>query len=94
MTAAERGADYVMFGDSRNEPRPSLDAITERVAWWAEVFEIPCVAMADSLDEIGLLAAAGAEFVAVGEFIWSDPRGVSAAVRDAAARLALPEVVA
>jgi thiamine-phosphate pyrophosphorylase len=94
MTAAERGADYVMFGDSHNTSRPSFDAIVERVAWWAEVFEVPCVAMADNLDEIGPLAEAGAEFVAVGEFIWNDPNGVTAAVRGAAARLALPEVVA
>ena len=32
MVAAERGADYVMFGDNA---RPSLDAVIERVAWWA-----------------------------------------------------------
>ena len=48
-------------------------AILERVGWWAEVFEIPCVALAASLDEVGALAAAGADFVAVGDFIWTDP---------------------
>ena len=35
MTVAERGADYVMFGEPRDGRRPSFDAILERVAWWA-----------------------------------------------------------
>ena len=101
MTAAERGADYVMFGDSRallgdarTGARPLVDAVLERVGWWAEVFQIPCVAVAASLDEVAELAAAGADFIAVGEFIWSDPRGAAAALADAQARIAAPEVVA
>ena len=94
MTAAEQGADYVMFGDAYGGRRTAFDAIVERVAWWAEVFEVPCVAMAASFDEVGSLATAGADFVAVGEFIWSDSRGVAAALAAAAARLAVPESVA
>ena len=50
--------------------------------------------MAESLDEVGPLAAAGADFVAVGEFVWSDPRGVAAALAAVAARLPAPEAVA
>jgi thiamine-phosphate pyrophosphorylase len=92
MTAAEQGADYVMFGDAQDGKRASFDAIVERVAWWAEVFEIPCVAMAQSFDEVGPLAAAGADFVAVGDFIWNDKRGVTAAL--AAAAQFTPETVA
>jgi thiamine-phosphate pyrophosphorylase len=94
MTAAEQGADYVMFGDTQDGRRPSFDAIGERVTWWAEVFQVPCVAMAESLDEVGPLAAAGADFVAVGEFVWNDPRGVAAALTAAVARLTAPESVA
>ncbi len=95
MLAAEGGADYLMFGEpDADGHRPSLDAILERVAWWAEVFESPCVAFAGALDEVGLLAAAGAEFVAVGDCIFDDARGVAAAVRDAMARLAVAETVA
>jgi len=94
MTAAERGADYVMFGGAAEGRQPSFDAIVDRVAWWAEVFEIPCVALAASLDEIGPLAAARADFVAVGEFIWTDPRGVAAALAAANGRLTAPETVA
>ena len=94
MTAAERGADYVMFGDAADGRRPSFDAIVERVAWWAEVFAVPCVALAASLDEVGPLAAAGADFVALGEFIWADPRGVAAALASAAKQITAPETVA
>ena len=94
MLAAETGADYVMFGEPDAAGyRPSLDAVVERVAWWAEVFEIPCVGYAGSLDEIGALSAAGADFVAVGDCIFADARGVAAAVRDAMTRLAVAEAV-
>jgi thiamine-phosphate pyrophosphorylase len=81
MTAAERGADYAMFGEpgARGE-RPSFAAIEERVAWWAEVFECPCVGYAANLDEVGRLAAAGAEFVAVGDWLWSHPGGPGTAI--------------
>ena len=47
MLAAEAGADYVMFGEpDPHGRRPSFEAISERVAWWAEVFEAPCVGFA------------------------------------------------
>ena len=94
MLAAEAGADYVMFGEpDENRNRPSFDAVVERVAWWAEVFEIPCVGFAATLDEVQPIAAAGADFVAVGDCIFGDARGCAAAVADAARRLALPETV-
>ncbi len=92
MIAAERGADYVMFGEpNAAEERPSLQAIAERVSWWAEVFEAPCVAYAASLDDIGPLAQAGADFIALGDFIFADPRGVAAAVAEAARHLTAQE---
>ena len=57
------------------------------MSWWAEVFEPPCVAYAANLDEVAALAAAGADFVAVADFVWNDPRGPAAAVGDSAQRL-------
>jgi thiamine-phosphate pyrophosphorylase len=39
------------------------------------------------------LATAGADFVAVGAFMFDDPRGLAAALKDAALLLALPETV-
>jgi len=88
MLAAEADADYILFGEpDLNGERPSLGAIEDRVAWWAEVFQPPCVAYATDLDEVGVFAAAGADFVAVADFVWSAPRGPAASVADAAQRL-------
>lgn len=92
MLAAELGADYVMFGEPSASGRPPFPAVLERIGWWAEVFEAPCVGYAGDADEAGALAKAGADFVAI-DFIWSDPRGIAAAIADAAARLALIETV-
>jgi thiamine-phosphate pyrophosphorylase len=95
MLAAEANADYVLFGEPDAEGRrPSFDAIEDRVAWWAEVFQPPCVAFAANLDEISPLVAAGADFIAAGDFIWADARGSAAAIADAAGRLASAEKVA
>ncbi len=91
MTAAEAGADYIMLGE-RNEHGRDFAAITERVSWASEVFELPCAAFAASLDEIAPLVAAGADFVAL-DCVWDDPRGAAEAIVDAAARMRLPEPV-
>lgn len=81
MAAGEAGADYVLFGepDSRGQ-RPSVEAIAERLQWWAELFEPPCVGFAVSRDEAAEFAASGADFILVGDFIWADPRGAEAAL--------------
>jgi thiamine-phosphate pyrophosphorylase len=93
MTAGQAGADYVMFGDPDEDGnRPAFDAIIDRVGWWAEVFEVPCVAYAARLDEIDALAAAGADFVAVGDAVFDDPRGLKTALAEASARLGHREV--
>lgn len=95
MLAAEGSADYVMFGEpDAAGRRPPFDAVRERIAWWAEVFEAPCVAYAAAPDEVAPLAQAGADFVALGEFLWRDPQSIAAAVADAAARLGSPETAA
>ena len=95
MTAAEQGADYVMFGEPDAEGvRPAFAAIEERVAWWAEVFEAPCVAYAAHTEEVAPLVTAGADFIALGDWIWRDPDNVAATITDAAQRLRLPEPTA
>jgi thiamine-phosphate pyrophosphorylase len=92
MVAAEAGADYVMFGEpDAAGHHPSGDAVIDRVAWWAELFEIPCVGYATALDDIDALVAAGADFVAVGDALFDDPRGPEAAAAEAAARLTVTE---
>jgi thiamine-phosphate pyrophosphorylase len=83
MAAGERGADYVLFGEpDALKQRPSIEAIAERLQWWAELFEPPCVGFAASLEEAREFAAAGADFVLVGDFIWADPRGAAAALTE------------
>jgi thiamine-phosphate pyrophosphorylase len=89
MLAAEAGADYVMFGEpDQYQHRPSLDAIVERVAWWAELFEIPCVGFAGDIEDVAPLANAGADFIALGDWIFDYPQGAAVAVAEAAHRLA------
>ena len=88
MRAGEMGADYVLFGepDARGQ-RPSAQAIAERLDWWAELFEPPCIGFATSIEEASEFAAAGADFVLVGDVIWNDPRGAKAALADADAAI-------
>jgi thiamine-phosphate pyrophosphorylase len=94
MVAGERGADYVMFGEPDPEGRrPAFAAVLDRVAWWAELFEIPCVGWAMNLDEVAALAGAGADFVAIADAVWTHPQGPGAAVATAAARLKTSEPV-
>src|SRR6202035_5562468 len=89
MLAGEASADYVMFGEpDRRGGRPLLDAIEERLTWWSELFEQPCVGYAASLDEVAPLAHAGADFVALGDWIWTQAEAPAAAIAAAAGLLA------
>ena len=83
MSAGEKGADYVLFGEpDAKGKRPSVEAVAERLDWWAELFEPPCVAYATSRDEAHEFVLAGADFVLVGDAVWADPRGAAAALAD------------
>jgi len=91
MLAAESGADYVMFGDpDRRGNRPPFDAVEERLQWWADIVEVPCIGYAANADEVRPLARAGADFVALGDWIWTHPQGAAAAVAAASQALAEP----
>ena len=88
MTAAERDIDYVLFGEPPTDSRGvSAAEIVERVAWWSQIFTVPCVGYAQRLEDVAGLVAAGADFVALGEAVWNDGRGPVAAIRDAQAAL-------
>jgi len=88
MDAGEMGADYLLFGepDAKGQ-RPSSQAIAERLDWWAELFEPPCVGFAVSFEEAYDFAASGADFVLVGDLVWADPRGPKAALIEADAAI-------
>jgi len=84
MDMGERDVDYVMFGEpGSNGDLPSAEAVLARAGWWAEIFTIPCVVYARTLDDIPALVAAGADFIALRDAVWSDPRGVTAAMAQA-----------
>jgi thiamine-phosphate pyrophosphorylase len=89
MLAGETDADYVMFGEPDRWGRhPPIKALEERLAWWAELFQPPCIGYAGAADQIRPLAQAGAEFVALGEWIWREPGGAEKAVAMASEHLA------
>jgi thiamine-phosphate pyrophosphorylase len=88
MQAGEDGADYVAFGafyetttkPSNYRPQPAL------LSWWASLFELPCVAIGGITPaNAAPLVAAGADFVAVCQAVWShdDPQAAVAAFDEA-----------
>ena len=79
MVAGEAGADYVGFGDPGQRPGHELHRLLE---WWSELFVLPCLAeAATTVEDCAPLVRAGADFVAAGERVWTDPAGAAAAVR-------------
>ena len=85
MTAGELHADYVLFGDPGKGETPPLDATLERLEWWTEIFTTPCVGQAETLEAVAPIAGTGAEFVALGSFVWTHEGGPADAVRQASA---------
>lgn len=84
MQAGELGVDYVMFGEAIEEGEtPAPELVAEFAAWWAEIFEVPCVALARTEAEVAMLAATGAEFVALGEWVFAEAGRVAERVASA-----------
>jgi thiamine-phosphate pyrophosphorylase len=68
MALAEAGADYIAFGAPAHlkDREKARDRRDELIAWWAEIFETPCVAFdVETPAEAETLASAGADFVAL-----------------------------
>ncbi|MGC2410176.1 MAG: thiamine phosphate synthase [Methyloceanibacter sp.] len=70
MIMAELGVDYVAFGPAKaNEA--ARDRRAELIAWWTEIFEVPCVAWdVETAEEAERLAGLGADFIALSTAIW------------------------
>lgn len=84
MEAAEAGADYVAFGAffPTSTKTPKFSARPDLLQWWAEVMEVPCVAIGGiTVENCETLVSAGADFLAVSAGIWEHPEGPAAAVR-------------
>ena len=89
MLAGESGADYVMFGEvGAGGKTPPFQAVEERVNWWADLVEVACVGYASNAGEVAALAQAGADFVALGDWLWTNPQGPSAVLTQAQSALA------
>ena len=83
MEAGEAAADYVAFGsffptatkEVSHHPEPSI------LSWWTTLVELPCVAIGGITPQNGrALVEAGADFLAVCNAVWADPKGPGAAV--------------
>lgn len=80
MLAAEAGADYVMFGEPTGSGAlPPFSAVIERVSWWSDVCEPPCVGYARHTADVAALVDAGADFIALGEHLWNDAQALASA---------------
>jgi thiamine-phosphate pyrophosphorylase len=89
MQLAEAGADYVAFGLGSGTI-DHIDQYTELLAWWSEIFVVPCVAWnVESVEHAEKLAEAGADFVAPPRSIWQSDSalttiaGIDKAIRGA-----------
>ncbi|KQP76399.1 thiamine monophosphate synthase [Methylobacterium sp. Leaf111] len=85
MEAGEAGVDYVMFGGLYPDGMsPDSETVLERAGWWTEIFETPCIAVADAVDQIGPLLAIGVEFLGLESGLWigehADVAGIQARV--------------
>jgi thiamine-phosphate pyrophosphorylase len=81
MLLAELGADYVAFGQTPAASGREREDSAGLIAWWSEIFVVPCVAWnVETLEEAVNLARLGADFVALAPSIWQ--------ADDAAARIA------
>lgn len=88
MTAAEIGADYVSFGPvSASALGDGAEAPLELFQWWSEMIEAPVVAEGGLSQDRAAEVAGAADFLALGDEIWSAPEGPLAALRAFAARL-------
>ncbi|VAV92656.1 Thiamin-phosphate pyrophosphorylase [hydrothermal vent metagenome] len=73
MLGGEAGADYVAFGAFYPSATKKTDfvATTELLSWWSAIMEIPCVAIGGiTVQNAGVLAKAGTDFVALSAGIW------------------------
>lgn len=84
MEACENGADYVAFGAFYPTTTKDVTQVAEleTLSIWQETMQFPCVAIGGiTADNAGIVAKAGADFVAVSSYIWGHKDGAAAGVR-------------
>lgn len=82
MEKGEALPDYLLFGDPFEGEDSNRDEAVDLAAWWADLFEVPCVAMGgDTESSVAETIATGADFVGVRGFVWQHPEGPEAAIK-------------
>ena len=89
MAAGEAGVDYLSFGGFHPDGvAHDVERVRRQAAWWSEIFETPCIAVATEPEQVEGLAATGAEFVGLESTIWLHaPETVAAAQAALAVRV-------
>lgn len=88
MVAGEQGADYVAFGAFYPTTSKSAEALAKYgtpspdiLSWWQSYMVLPCVAIGGmNPSNCGVIAKAGADFIAVITAVWNHPEGPAKAV--------------
>jgi thiamine-phosphate pyrophosphorylase len=73
MSLAELGADYVAFGPRAGNTIDAIDQYADLIAWWSEIFVVPCIAWnIENAEQAAKFAALGADFVAPAARLWRE----------------------
>jgi thiamine-phosphate pyrophosphorylase len=94
MELGESGADYVAFGIPPHveDRAKAADRQLDLIGWWAELFEVPCVAFdVPDAGSAHALAAAGADFVSLRMSSKTSENDAVARTREFSEALRLPE---
>ncbi|MGI9412770.1 MAG: thiamine phosphate synthase [Hyphomicrobiales bacterium] len=90
MELGDAGIDYVAFDQTRPIRIGSGDTQedVDPIAWWSELFEIPCVAFAPAgFDDIDTLVRAGSDFIRPEDAMWSSLERAAETVKRYNARI-------
>lgn len=92
MRLGEALPDYVLLGRVAGTDPDDRDICvdTELAQWWVELFEVPCVCVAATAQDVADLATAGADFIGLNRLVWQDEDPARALERIAGELQAMP----
>lgn len=96
LTFGEMGADYIAFRESIDNP-PCWNGmeLKDLITWWSETVTVPCIAWdISNAQSARKYAKAGADFVAMGEPVWSHAKGPASATAEFSANLSAQQITA
>ncbi|PCJ92349.1 MAG: thiamine phosphate synthase [Hyphomicrobiales bacterium] len=81
MIKGETQPDYLMFGSPFEHDEDHAYTL-EMAQWWAELFEVPCVAMAgQTQDSLRATIETRSDFIGLNGFIWNHADGPEVAIK-------------